>query len=181
MRLPQLQGIGHDFQPMIQQAARTGVVMALGRGELLYPFGIALDRREVQGGELRTGNGVRCQMCSSSLWRYGVASSSSADCGRISPGASSITGAGATAGGGACLRWNSENMQAPDDGSAGAPFALFEDSHFPLETLPLPFPFRPAFYPHFPLLAIGKGAKPTKKTCMTFWGCRARFRRLSQS
>jgi hypothetical protein len=43
----------------------------------------------------------------------------------MNPGAGSTAGTGASTTGETFLRWNSENMQTPDDGSAGVPFAPF--------------------------------------------------------
>ncbi|OMU04754.1 hypothetical protein AQ768_22185 [Burkholderia pseudomallei] len=53
-RLPQLQRIRDDLQPMVQHAAGKGVVMAFGGWELLDQRGVAFDRRAIERGELRT-------------------------------------------------------------------------------------------------------------------------------
>ena len=52
MRLPQLEGIGHDLQAVVQHTARIGVVVVLGGRELLDQLGVALQWGEVERGEL---------------------------------------------------------------------------------------------------------------------------------
>ena len=62
----------------------------------------------------RRESDVRCQMCSSSFCRRGVASSDAADSGRIAPfGVSMADVGGVPAVGGTLLRWNSESMANP--------------------------------------------------------------------
>ena len=63
----------------------------------------------------RRDSEVRCQMCSSSFCRRGVASSDAAGSGRISPlpGSAEGLGVGALVAGGTRLRWNSESMANP--------------------------------------------------------------------
>ena len=57
---------------------------------------------------------VRCQMCSSSFCRHGVASSNAADSRRVSPfGVSMAEVGGVLAVSGTRLRWNSESMANP--------------------------------------------------------------------
>ncbi|MNO87041.1 hypothetical protein D3C76_784560 [compost metagenome] len=50
--LPQLEGVGHDFETVIQHTARIGVVVAFGSGELLHQLRVAFQRSEVERGEL---------------------------------------------------------------------------------------------------------------------------------
>ncbi len=86
------------------------MVVVLGGRELLDQLGVALQWGEVERGELD----VRCQMCSSSFCRRGVASSDAADSGRIDPfGVSMADVGGVPAAGGTLLRWNSESMANP--------------------------------------------------------------------
>lgn len=61
----------------------------------------------------RRDSEVRCQMCSSSFRRRGVASSDAAEAGRISPLGGSVGVGGAPAAGGTRLHWNSESMVNP--------------------------------------------------------------------
>jgi len=42
VRLPQLQGIRDDFQPVVKHAAGVGVVVTFRCGELLDEFGVAI-------------------------------------------------------------------------------------------------------------------------------------------
>ena len=52
MGLPQLQGIGHDFQPVVEHATRVGVVMAFGGGKGLHQLGVSFQWRQIQRREL---------------------------------------------------------------------------------------------------------------------------------
>ena len=89
----------------------------------------------------RRDSDVRCQMCSSSFCRRGVASSDAADSGRSNPFGRSVAGAGDGAATGGRFRWNRESMRVSSGGPAGRPFRLFEVGPFPLH--PIPLPFRP--------------------------------------
>lgn len=54
VRLPQLERVGHDLQAVVEHATGVCVVVAFGRRKQLHHFGVALDRGEVQGIELRS-------------------------------------------------------------------------------------------------------------------------------
>jgi hypothetical protein len=142
MGLPQLQAVGDDFQAVVEHAARVGMVMRLGGREGLDQLGVAFQGRAVQVANCLRDSEVRCQMCSSSFCRRGVASSDAADSGRISPFGRSVAGAGdGAAATGGRFRWNRESMRVSCGGPTGRPFGLFEVGPFPLH--PIPLPFRP--------------------------------------
>jgi hypothetical protein len=52
VRLPQLERVGDDLQAVAQHADRVGMMVAFGSRELLDQLGVALQRREVERGEL---------------------------------------------------------------------------------------------------------------------------------
>jgi len=52
VRLAQFQGIGDDFQPVVEHATGVGVMMAFRSGELLYQFGVAVQGCQIQRVEL---------------------------------------------------------------------------------------------------------------------------------
>jgi len=53
--LAQLQGVGDDFQPVVEHATGVGVVVVFGGRELLYQFGVTMQRCQIQRVKLLTG------------------------------------------------------------------------------------------------------------------------------
>ena len=119
-----LRGAFTRFQPAdtVKWFEAHGAVLKAESDGRMFPVS---DSSETIANCLRESE-VRCQMCSSSFCRRGVASSDAADSGCSSPFGRSVTGAGdGAAATGGRFRWNRESMWVSWWRASGRPFRLF--------------------------------------------------------